>query len=157
MLEQSKKMHNQSGLTMIESLVSLLVISIGLLGIAALQISSLQQTASAQWHSQAVWYSYEMIDRINANRDSFNDYIGVDTNAENDQNCRAEACTPAQLVTADAREWGEMMQSLPGGRGQITDAGNNSLLVTVMWNDNSAESNCINPVEDMTCYEVTIQ
>ncbi len=157
MLKQSKKMNNQSGLTMIESLVSLLVISIGLLGIAALQISSLQQTASAQWHSQAVWYSYEMIDRINVNRDSFNDYIGVDTNTENDQNCRVEACTPAQLVTSDAREWGEMMQSLPGGRGQITDAGNNSLLVTVMWNDNSAESNCINPVEDMTCYEVTIQ
>ncbi len=157
MLEQRTKMHKQSGLTMIEALVSLLVISIGLLGIAALQLSSLQQTASAQWHSQAVWYGYEMIDRINANRDSFNDYIGVDTDENNDMDCRANACSPADMVTADAMEWGEMIDSLPNGRGLVTAAGANTLLVTVMWEDNSAESNCIDPVDDMTCYEVTIQ
>ena len=147
----------QSGITLIEALVSLLVISVGLLGIAALQLSSLQQTASAQWHSQAVWYGYEMIDRINANRDSFDDYIGVDTDDDNSQDCRSAECSPADMVTADAMEWGEMIESLPGGRGLITDAGADTLLVTIMWEDNSAESNCIDPVDDMTCYEVTIQ
>lgn len=150
---------DQSGMGMIESLIALLVISIGLLGIAALQITSMQQTASSHWHSQAVWYSYEISDRISANgAANFNLYDGIDTDTDYSMDCKSGPCTAAQMVTADAQDWGEMIDSLPGGRGVISATGAN-LQVSVMWEDNSAENNCTNgepATASQSCYTVTI-
>jgi type IV pilus assembly protein PilV len=160
-----KSYKSQLGLGMIESLIALLVISIGLLGIAALQITSMQQTASAHWHSQAVWYSYEMTDRISANTGNpinlanFNLYDGIDTDNGYSMDCVTNACNAGQMVTADAEDWSDMISSLPGGRGVIASTGPNTLQISVMWEDNSGESNCINgePANaDQSCYTVTI-
>ncbi len=150
----------ETGLSIIESLISLLIISVGLLGIAALQLTSLQQNSSAHWHSQAVWYSYEMTDRISANNNAFNDYSGIDTDDDFDQDCQAAPCTAAQMATSDAEEWASMLSNLPGGRGIITSPSANMLTVSIMWNDNSGESNCVNgepDASDKTCYTVTIR
>ncbi len=156
------KMKHQSGISMIESLISLLVISIGLLGIASLQLTSVQQTASAHWHSQAVWYSYEMTDRISANStdpDNFILYNNIDTDNSYSMDCQANACTPTQMVTADAEDWSDMVKSLPGGRGVITSPAPNTLTVSVMWEDTSGESNCTNgepATATQSCFTVTI-
>jgi len=151
---------SQSGFGLIEALVSLLVISIGLLGVAALQITSLSQAASAQWHSQAAWYTYDMADRIHANRRAMMEYDSIDTNdAPTDADCMANTCTPAQMADADAADWAELVQNLPSGRGVI-DATGNALMVTVMWADNSGESNCINGEPDadgMSCFSITLE
>jgi len=161
MLIDSNKMKNQTGLGLIESLITLLVISIGLLGIASLQITSMQQTASAQWHSQAAWYSYEMTDRISANSANFNLYDGIDTDADDyTMDCKKDSCAPAQMMEADAKDWSDMIKTLPGGRGVINStAAPNTLAVSVMWDDNSGESNCTNgePASDtQSCFTVTI-
>jgi len=159
-LNSTKK--QQTGLSMIESLVALLVISIGLLGIASLQLSSLKQSSSAQWHTQAVWMSYEMTDRISSNRSAFNQYGVIDTNNTYNQDCEGSLCTPGQMVEADALDWKEMVTNLPQGRGVIlppAGGGANTLIVSIMWKDNSDESNCINgepDANDMTCYTVTV-
>ena len=148
----------QAGFGLIESLVALLVISIGLLGIAALQITSLKQNASAQWHSQAVWYSYEMTDRIVANKNAFDNYDQIDTNGDYDMNCQANPCTPAQIVTSDAQDWKRMVDNLPGGRGVIASSGPNSLTISIMWDEGLEQSNCVNgepAASGMTCYTVT--
>ena len=71
---------NQRGVSLIESMIALLVISIGLLGIAALQITSVKQNSSALQHSQSVWISYDISDRIRANFGEFANYAGIDTN-----------------------------------------------------------------------------
>ena len=159
MLNHPRQMKRQLGLTLIESLISLLVISIGLLGIAALQITSLKQTSSSQWHSAAGWYNYEITDRILANTAAFNQYNGIDTNNDYDMNCQASECTPAQMVVADAQEWKQMVSNLPEGRGFISSPAPNTLTVSVYWNDDSDESNCINGEPDAdgkTCYTVTM-
>ena len=152
-------LNRQSGLGLIESLIALLVISIGLLGIAALQISSLQQSSSANWHSQAVWYSYEMTDRINANRGALANYAGIDTSGNYSQDCQTAACTAAQMVTADAQEWQSLVSNLPQGRGFVVQNGA-LLTVSVMWDDGADATNCTNGEADsanMTCFTVTIQ
>ncbi len=165
LLKTNHKIKKQAGLGMIEALIALLVISIGLLGIAALQITSMQNTSSAHWHSQAVWYSYEITDRIRANTIdptnpvNFNLYSGIDTDTDYDMDCQTNACTAAQMVTADAQDWDDLVSLLPSGRGIISSPGANTLQVSVMWRDNSAESNCTNgePVgSDFSCYTVTI-
>lgn len=58
---------HQSGMTLIEVLVALLVLAIGLMGAAALQLNALKYTDSARMTSQASFIAYDMLDRIRAN------------------------------------------------------------------------------------------
>ncbi len=151
--------HRQRGLTLLESMIALLVISIGLLGIAALQITSMKQNSSALNHSQAVWIGYNMADRIRANISQFAAYADIDTNNTYAQDCMTGACNRVQLVTSDAADWATEVQNLPGGRGIIT--GNaNQLVVTVMWDDEGTGATGTNcggdPAVDLTCYSVIL-
>lgn len=59
----------QSGMTLIEVLVSLLVLAIGLLGAAAIQLNALKYTDSSTMATQASFIAYDMMDRIRANVD----------------------------------------------------------------------------------------
>ena len=150
---------SQHGLTLIESMVALLVISIGLLGIAGLHLTSMQQNSSALHHSKAVLAGYNMADRIRANITRFGDYAGIDTDNSYSQDCSAGNCTTGQLVTSDAEQWARKVQGLPGGRGMI--AGNaNRLVVTVMWDDEgtgATGTKCgSDPQVDLTCYSITM-
>jgi type IV pilus assembly protein PilV len=60
--------HRSRGFTMIEVLVALVVLSIGLLGVAALQLTSLRSNHSSAMRSQATFLAYDIIDRMRANR-----------------------------------------------------------------------------------------
>ena len=150
---------NQTGLTLVESMIAMLVISIGLLGIAALQITAMSQNSSALNHSQAVWIAYNMSDRIRANMIQFANYDGVDTTSGYSQNCMASVCTNAQMLTADAADWTTLVASLPGGRGVISSNAD-GLLVSVMWDDEgtgATGTNCgSNPDVDLTCYTLAV-
>ena len=146
----------QQGISLIESMIALVVISVGLLGIASLQLTAMGQNTSALNHSQAVWLAYNMSDRIRANNSQFLNYDGIDTSGSYSGDCVASACTPAQMLQADAAEWTVMLQSLPGGRGRITSNAD-GLLVTILWDDegtgNTTSTNCN---VDITCYTLAV-
>ncbi|MGE8069079.1 type IV pilus modification protein PilV [Pseudomonas sp. NPDC089569] len=57
----------QEGMSLIEVLVALVVLGVGMLGAAALQLSALKYTDSARMTSQASFIAYDMMDRIRAN------------------------------------------------------------------------------------------
>ena len=57
----------QQGMTLIEVLVALLILTVGLLGAAAVQINALKYTDSSRMTSQASFIAYDMMDRIRAN------------------------------------------------------------------------------------------
>ena len=59
--------HAQEGMTLIEVLVALLVLAVGLLGAAAIQLNALKYTDSSRMTSQASFIAYDMMDRIRAN------------------------------------------------------------------------------------------
>lgn len=156
-----KQMQKQQGLSLIESMVALLVISVGLLGIAALQVTSMKQNNSALHHSQAVWIGYNMADRIRANFAQFNSYNGTDTGSKTyEPVCGAEACAPNTLVVLDQAEWQTEIQNLPGGLGIISQPTADELLIRVMWDDEGTGVNgtaCSGDSDkDLTCYSVTI-
>lgn len=153
----------QQGVSLVESMIALLVISVGLLGIAALQVTSISQNSSALHHSQAVLAAYDMSDRIRANNNSFAAYDGINTTTSYSQNCEgiANVCTSAQMVTADAADWVTMVSGLPSGQGQIiaqTDP--NELLIAVMWDDGGTPGGGANgavcPVATLSCYTVAV-
>ncbi|MEQ7919874.1 type IV pilus modification protein PilV [Xanthomonas sp. WHRI 1810A] len=60
---------DQSGMTLIEVLISVLILAIGLLGAAALQLNALKYTDASTMSSQASFIAYDMMDRIRANVD----------------------------------------------------------------------------------------
>ncbi len=152
----------QRGVTLVEAMIALLVISIGLLGIASLQLTAMSQNTSALNHSQAVWAAYNMADRIRANVCDINDagiYNGIDTDDGYSQDCESNSCTNLQMVVSDAADWTDMVQNLPKGKGTVV-FNNNILTVTVMWDDDGTDAagegcNPQNP-DDLTCYRLAV-
>lgn len=61
------KRHHQAGVTLIEVLVAMLVLAVGLLGAAALQLNALKYTDSSTMSTQASFIAYDLLDRIRAN------------------------------------------------------------------------------------------
>lgn len=60
--------NKSSGFSLLEVLVALLVLSIGLLGLAALQVVALKANHGAYQRSQATFLAYDIMDRMRANR-----------------------------------------------------------------------------------------
>ena len=89
----------QSGFTLMESLVALIVLSIGMLGIAALYLESMKAGRTALSRSQAVTLAADMADRIRANATAGAAYTGPGGL----NNCVAGGvdCTPAQMAAED--------------------------------------------------------
>lgn len=113
--------HFQSGSGLIESLVSILVVSIGFLGFAGLQLNGLAAANDSLFRSKAVYLSYQMADRVRANLPGAN--AGAYNNFTNQTppspGCTITVnCTPAQMATNDFNEWLTEVQSssvLPNG------------------------------------------
>ncbi len=95
----------EAGFSMIELLVAVLVMGIGVLGITALQMVSLQNNRGALMRSEATLRTYDVMDRIRANPSG--NYGGVafgdDPPAAND--CMANNCSVAQMTAFDQATW----------------------------------------------------
>jgi len=112
----------QRGITMIESLVALVVLGSGMLGIASLYVASLKAERNAQTRTTAVNLVNDMLDRIRANgaaRDAY-DLGKYGTGGPTNQNCVANSddtanCSTAQLAEDDLYRWLQTLKSsLPG-------------------------------------------
>lgn len=125
----------QCGFTLVEVLVSLLVLSLGLLGLAALQSQSIKATHSAYLRTQATQYAYDILDRMRANREAARAEAYDLTLANAAPVCNATA----SLVDCDRAEWRADLANLPSGTGAIDyDPATELVTVLVQWNDERA-------------------
>jgi len=135
-LRQGKKVHERAGgFTLLEVLIALVVLSIGLLGIAALQGVGLRSSQGAYLTSQASLLAYDMADRIRANPQTVATYNGFDTDC---------AAAGVGLAGADLQEWSCAVETLlPNGTGRIDGVEQNFPLIgtitqytiTLTWED----------------------
>lgn len=109
------------GITMVESLVALVVLSVGMLGIASLYVSSLSAGRSALLRTQAVNLASDMSDRIRANplgRGAYNmsAYSADEGEGPAAGSCVVtQNCTAEQLAEDDLARWNSaVLQALPG-------------------------------------------
>ncbi len=120
----------QYGSSLLEVLIALLVLAIGILGAAALQLNALRYSAGAVHSSQASFIAYDMLDRIRANVAELADYV-----ADIDGECRPSEGAPASIVTSDLMDFYEAVTcQLPSGRGRIAVDGE-LVSVAVGWTD----------------------
>lgn len=64
----------QTGATMLEILISLIILPIGLLGLASLQFSSIKNSLDSTSQSQASWLAYDLAERMHANTQEAQQY-----------------------------------------------------------------------------------
>lgn len=125
----------QRGVGMIEVLISLLILSVGLLGMASLQARSLSMTTESLQRTQATILANDIIERARANRINVADYATAVASAA--ANCDIEfALDSANTVaTNDVNEWRNNLACLlANGNGSVIVTGNN-LVVTVTFQD----------------------
>jgi len=107
-------LEKQRGFSLIEALVAFLVLSIGMLGIASLQVLSLKAGSTAVMRTVAVMKVEEMMERVRNNPTQVNSYATASaTGVNNGCNDYAtyKACTPAEMVQDDIFHWIEELKS----------------------------------------------
>ena len=118
------------GATLIEVLVSLLVLSIGLLGVAALLSTSVRHNHSAHLRSQATVLAHDIVDRMRANRTA--------ALAGSYDTALADTVTPSSggsIATTDLSQWKALLAAaLPAGRGAVSRSGS-VVTITIEWDD----------------------
>jgi len=130
---------SQSGFSMLEVMVTLVVLSTGLLGVADLQVSALRGNQGANLGTLAAQQAQDMAERMNANPAGVaaNQYDSLDTSIPvAGTNCQTVNCTPAQLAVFDHNRWNASNQVLlPSGAGQVSEVSNGIFLIGVLWRD----------------------
>lgn len=136
----------QSGFTLLEVLVAMLVLSIGLLGLAGLMASSLRNNQSAYHSTQATWLAYDILDRMRANRAGALAGAYAAANALGSPAACSTAVPTGAIAAQDIAGWKNMIAcALPAGDGAVVvDGANRRATVTVQWNDSRATNGISN-------------
>ena len=127
----------QAGILLIEVLVTIVIVSFGLLGVAGVILNSLKVNESSYTRAQAVWLANDVIDRMRANRGAaegsalpYNFALGT-------------ACLvtdPTPVPGKDVNQWlCTVANTLPSGLGSVNLASaTKKVTVTVQWDDSRA-------------------
>lgn len=115
---------NERGFTLLEALITIVVVSIGLLGILGLQTVSIANTQISAARSTAAVAAESIAARILANPEGAAGYEDISHPAAGgnapETDCIDEACSPADLATYDAWMWDHMLgERLPKGAGYV--------------------------------------
>jgi type IV pilus assembly protein PilV len=143
--------HKQQGMTLIEVLVAAIIVAIGLLGVASMQITALQGATNADNRSRAIDFATSLSNRMRANLIGVTDnhYLGspvceivagsIPSNCamtpKMNDTSTVDQCDPQQMARYDLHQIGcgpGIRQSLPNGQ----------LTVTCIDSDTSDEDSC---------------
>lgn len=129
---------------MIEALVALLVLALGVMGLAGIQTRTLVDARSTNERAVAVRMTEDLMERMEANAtEPPNSYVVGWGSPGTATDCFTTACTPTQLAAFDLAQWKtSLSQLLPGGDARIfvstTDA--TQFGVMVGWNETQAKN-----------------
>jgi len=124
-----KLIKKNQGSSLLEVLISDVILSIGLLGLAALQMASQKNNHSAQFRTDAVIQAYSLIDKMRLNKSE--SYVLTKTSTPPGGMLRKDT---------DLSEWiTELKTLLPKGEGEVSLTGN-IVSVVVHWDDSRGTS-----------------
>jgi type IV pilus assembly protein PilV len=120
-------MKADSGFSLVEVLISIVILSIGLLGMAGLTAASMNGTNESYYRSQATVLADDILDRMRAN-------LAPARGQQYDVTAGpVYTAAPNTMARFDAEEWvGTVGQTLPGGVGTV-DVFNNVATIVITW------------------------
>ena len=167
-----------SGFSLVELLVTMIIVSVGVLGVASLQIRSLQQNREAFFRAEASYLANGMMDRIRANRQAVYN-LPIAQAQIVATSCVLLNCNSAQMAIYDMAQWQCSIRSvdaagatypicgqlgvtgaLPLGSGRVTQSAATPLLyqVEVRWAGDSFATLCgSRTVAQPACQSIVIQ
>lgn len=127
-------MRKQTGFTLIEILVTVVISAIGLLGLAGLQAAALSYNSTAYQRSQATNLAYDIIDRARAN-------AAAARNGDYNVSFGFSNQGTGTLAQQDLSEWRQsLINSLPAGTAEVFwDNVNRVFRVIVQWDDSRGQ------------------
>lgn len=170
-----------SGYSLVEVLVALVVVAIGLLALAGMQLTSLRNNTGSYLRSQAAVLAQDLADRILASHPACRvdsplnppppcavlaDYrLAISQVPGNPgANCAAVNCNPQQMAQWDLFNWyTNARTALPGFNASVTCTpacalGSDSVYqITVMWDDDRTGvtgTGCSGTAADLVCYQL---
>lgn len=159
MQDATPRRHCAAGFTLVEALVALVVLSIGLLGVAALQFTSLKANHGSATRTQAVYLAYDIIERMRVNPAAAiagNYNIALDATA-------AGGTTAGDDLVAWRKN---IVNALPTGSASaptgsvFLDSATNIVTVNIKWDDTHADVSNANgtpPPADVVTFSVVTQ
>lgn len=153
------RVNAQKGSSMIEVLVSMMILLVGILGIAGMQTRGLSNTKSSYLRTQAAIFADDIFDRMRANRDAaqVGQYDTADsaTVATTAYTYGSASLSASALAAADRSDWFRKVSStLPLAKFTITTADDVTTLV-LMWDDDKRGSVGNECGVDVTCMTFT--
>ena len=133
----------QRGVSMLEVLVAIFVLTIGLLGTASMQSQMQTTQVESYQRAQAIVLLQDMVDRVNANRKDVANYVSADLGLSS-QDCSV----PTTVAGKDLCEWNnalfgaaemkgtQTLGAMTGARGCITNPVTTmprEIVVSVVW------------------------
>ena len=157
-----------AGFTLLEVLTALLITTLAVTGIAALQLNALTMTHEANLRTTATLLARDWINRMRANAAAnpadfdFACWTDRQDCAQSHPECRRAdhhnaPCTPAELAQDDYAHWGDRLAlQLPGGRGRLCRdddggahadacadaAAGDAFVLTIAWHERHAQIPC---------------
>lgn len=159
-----RREHAQAGFTLIEALIALLVIMIGLLGVAGMQALAVRNSTQAHIRTlaglgahglaatmranHAYWASNTSLVPSNVSIVNTNGAISITPSSlDGGTNCAAVTCTPEQSAGYAIAQWSQLLKQLPSGSSAgitlISTAGTSASAYTVQisWSENKIAAN----------------
>ncbi len=136
--------NKQAGVGLIEIMVAVLVLGIGILGIASTQIISLQMNTQSQNRSQAVLLAEDILDRIRANSDNPGAYALAQGNAQGADNGACDTSfvpANASVSANDIAAWENSLACLLPAAERTVAVNGNTVTVTIDWDQDDAAMN----------------
>ncbi|MBS0613321.1 MAG: type IV pilus modification protein PilV [Proteobacteria bacterium] len=146
------------GFTMVEALVALVVLAVGMLGMAGLYVTTLRSGSSAIYRMQAINLATDMADRIRANHNANLFYNDAPANNPCFGAVATVDCTPEQMAQSDLFQWNaQLTQMLPSGTGTVAVNGASApytYTITINWFEQGSDTAVANTAQS---YVMTLQ
>lgn len=120
-----RSLRTETGFTLLEVLVTLMVIALALLGTAGLQAYAMKVSQSGQLRTEAVILGADLLERIEANNEAAiaGNYAADPLPTAAPTNCYTTACTPAELATYDLVQFRNRLEAaLPSSSATVAVA-----------------------------------
>lgn len=138
----------QRGFALLESLIAIVVMALGILGILGLQMRTLTNTQTSLYRAQAIRLTEDLNERLMANPNAFlstNDYLtGWENTPTSQVDCNTTACGHTELAGFDIEQWkAQVRNTLPNGdasvfyaEDEVLEDNRRQLGVMISWREN---------------------
>lgn len=152
-LQTAPSARHQQGATLVEVLVSILLMSVGLVAMAAMQVNALQYSKTSETRSLATLLANDLADRMRANHPDKQSLAAYNATAaytapsslpaEATTSCTgtAASCDFSQMAAYDLASWKrDLFRQLPQGTGYVRTINDQQVDIWVVWTDPSSDS-----------------